>query len=84
MYQIYLESKIRWYNFDLSKIESNTEQWIINVTKWQINYEFKHLLNKLQLRDPDRYNKYLNEKNIEVNSIFKIINWDIEEWEKIN
>lgn len=84
LYQIYLESKNRWYNFDISKIELIKEEWIINVTKWQIKYEFKHLLSKLELRDLDRYNKYLKEKNIEINPIFKIINWDVEEWEKIN
>lgn len=84
LYQIYLEAKSRGYNFTLSKINKIDLAWIISVTKWQLDYEFSHLLSKLELRDNCKYRELLKEKNIESNSIFKIIDWEIEKWEIIN
>lgn len=84
LYQIYLEAKNRGYNFTLSKITSISPIWIINVTRWQLDYEFKHLLNKLEIRDNEKYKELKNEKNIEINSIFNIVEWWIEYWEIIN
>ena len=83
LYQIYLEAKNRGYNFTLSKITPISPIWIINVTRWQLDYEFKHLLNKLELRDNYKYEELKNEKNIETNSIFNIVEWWIENWEII-
>lgn len=84
LYQIYLEAKNRGYNFTLSKINKLKLEWIINVTRWQIEYEFSHLLSKIELRDSDRYKELKNVKNIENNSIFNIVEWWIEKWEIIN
>lgn len=84
LYQIYLEAKVRWYNFNAEKINHIDKIKIINVNSWQVEYEFKHLLNKLQKRDSERYNKFALLKNVEVNPIFDVIPWDIESWEILN
>ncbi len=84
LYQIYLEAKSRWYNFSADKIKHIEKSKIINVTSWQVKYEFNHLLNKLKTRDIERYNKLVWIKEIEVNSIFEIVPWDIEDWEIVN
>lgn len=83
LYQIYKEAKNRGYNFSLDKIKKIEDKEIINVTSKQIEYEFMHLLNKLKIRDIKKYEEIKNTNNIEINSIFKEIAWEIENWEKI-
>lgn len=51
------------------------------VTSGQIEFEFKHLLNKLKDRDIEIYQKIKFIKNIEINSIFTVVLGPIEEWE---
>lgn len=82
--QIYLEANNRWYSFDYKKLGLVNDEGIINVNEWQVIFEFKHLLNKLQKRDKNNFIKYSKIKNIEVNPIFNIIEWNIEKWEKGN
>lgn len=80
---ILLESKNRWYKFDWSKVKFNKDQRIINVTKWQIAFEFKHLLKKLKSRTPIKYKEIKDIKEIETHPTFKIIEWNIEKREII-
>lgn len=84
LYQIYLEAKSRWYNFSGDKIKYIDKHKIIKVTSWQVNYEFKHLLNKLEKRDLERFEKFMWINDIEVNPIFEIVLWEIEDWEIVN
>lgn len=81
--ELYIESKKRNYNFSFEKVgifKNNLEKLPIN--SGQIFYEFEHLLNKLKIRDLKKYNEIKNIKNIDCNNVFKIINGDIEFWEK--
>nr|WP_075859757.1 pyrimidine dimer DNA glycosylase/endonuclease V [Carboxydothermus pertinax] len=84
LYQVYLEAKSRGYNFDQSKIEVVNFLPPIPVTIGQIKYEFEHLLNKLIIRDKNRYSKIKNTTEISVNPVFKIIPGEVEGWEKMN
>lgn len=77
------EAKKRNYNFDESKLNFDEKKELIIVTKGQIEYEFKHLLNKLKVRDFKRYEKFKNLKNIEIHPMFKVIDGNIENWEII-
>ncbi|MCA9459178.1 MAG: hypothetical protein KC550_01375 [Nanoarchaeota archaeon] len=77
------EAKIRNYNFDKSKLNPYGKKEVIQVTKGQIKYEFKHLLNKLKIRDPKKYDIYKDLEDIEVHPMFKVIAGDIENWEII-
>jgi len=85
LYQIYLEASRRGYKFDLSKITPAEVEEKIPVTKGQVIYEFHHLLKKLEKRDKKKYEeiKNLNPDEIEVNPIFKIVEGEIEHWEKL-
>ncbi len=56
---------------------------MIEVTDGQIAYEYRLLLHKLKARDPTKYNRIKNIKDIEVNGIFKVIEGGICEWEKM-
>lgn len=71
-----------------------TEKPCLTVTKGQLEYEFKHLQSKLEKRCQDQFYKNLINNNcqerkdfafreIEVNSIFEIVDGGVEGWERI-
>ncbi|PID87713.1 MAG: DNA lyase [Bacteroidia bacterium] len=79
--EIYEEATRRNYKFNPAKIDFNFSPIKIPVHDKQIEYEFLHLLNKLKIRDPDRYKKLSNLKEIETANIFFKIKGEVEEWE---
>lgn len=83
------EAEERGYKFNKEKIKDVSYFGKeLTITKGQLEYEFEHLSRKLYKRD---YNQcYVNEmktkwrrENIEANPLFKVIEGDIESWEKI-
>lgn len=88
LYFVAQEGLKRGYKFDTSKLDlTKIIQNEIPVTTGQVIYEFKHLCKKLSIRDKKRYNLQCTEKvdigEIEVNSIFYIIDGGVEEWERV-
>jgi len=85
LFQIYLEAKRRGYSFDDSKIRDVNLQRVLTVTRGQLEYEFIHLMKKLEKRDRRKFEelKGLNPKDIEPNPIFRIVEGDVEPWEKL-
>ncbi len=79
---IWLESKKRNYNFDKSKFEKTKDIKKINVTQGQVHFEVNHLSNKLKIRDIELYNKMKLLNNFEIHPLFKLIEGEIEPWEK--
>lgn len=79
---IYKESKKRGYNFSKGKFSEETITKPIPVNSKQVEYEFTHLKNKLEKRDLTRYKDISKITETEVSHIFKIIDGEIEEWEK--
>lgn len=79
---VFAEAVRRNYNFDRDKINWSYKKSIITVTTGQMKYETEHLLNKLRTRDPERYIKLLNSDTFQPNPIFKIVEGDIESWER--
>jgi len=79
---VWLEAEKRNYSFDKRKFIEiiNIEQ--INVTIGQINYERKHLLNKLKLRDEEKYDEIIKIIDFKTHPLFNLIEGDIEPWEK--
>ncbi len=82
IYYVFLESKKRKFSFNEDKFLF-TQKIKINITEKQLEYEFKHLLKKLKTRDPGRYTKLFNNKNILPHPIFQTIPGEIENWENI-
>ncbi len=78
---VYNEAKNREYKFDIKKFQKIKLNKKINITTEQIEYEINHLIKKIQKRAPHELNRI--EKYIKANPIFKIINGEIESWEKI-
>ncbi len=77
------EALKRGYKFDKSKIMSKVTQEKIPVTAGQIDYEFQHLLKKLQKRDMELYEQFKTLEDIEVNPLFFKIEGEVESWEII-
>jgi hypothetical protein len=80
---IWKDAVRRSYKFDKTKIGKGFTKKKIKITKGQIEYEFKHLKNKLKRRDPIKYKELIKIKMIEQNPLFAVIKGKIEEWEKI-
>ena len=77
---IYREAKNRDYNFDLNKFKKIKLYKKIEISNKQLQYEFEHLFKKVEKRAPKESKKI--EKDIEANPMFKIVNGEIEKWEK--
>jgi hypothetical protein len=78
------EADSRSYNFNRGKIAQKTECSRIPVTKGQIDYEFKHLLSKLKVRDQSRYEELKAVKKVKAHPLFTQVTGGIEEWEVIH
>lgn len=79
--EVYKEATARNYRFDKSKIDDHFQPVKMSVTKGQLAYEKKHLLQKLEIRDRNRFEQLLHLKKIEPFPLFKITEGDIEDWE---
>lgn len=81
--EIFAEASHRKYNFSKEKIDWSFQSSQITVTKGQFDYEVQHLLKKLALRDPKKYQEIKNNKDYETHSLFKIVPGEIESWEVV-
>ncbi len=75
------ESLKRGYHFNKKKINWNITNVSLPVTEGQIQYEKKHLLKKLEIRDQERFHKLSQETEIELHPLFYEVEGEIEEWE---
>lgn len=77
------EADSRGYQFDKCKISDKQFEEKIPVTAGQLEYEFTHLLNKLETRDPDRYRRLYGTQEIELHPLFEKVAGKVEDWEVI-
>lgn len=79
------EATRRGYNFDGSKIIiSEKIKTRLPVNSDQVEYEFQHLLQKLERRAPDLHLSLKSIKNIKIHPLFKVQKGSIEGWEIVN
>jgi hypothetical protein len=81
---VYMEAEKRAFRFDRTKIDWQFSSIELKVTQGQMEFEKKHLLKKLKIRDLSRFNKLLEETEILPHPLFHVIEGEIEEWEKID
>ncbi len=82
--EIYSESADRNYKFDRQKINWHFKRSMLTVTSGQLKYEVSHLLSKLKIRDINRYNELKAKLTIDTHPLFRLVDGDIESWEKIS
>jgi Pyrimidine dimer DNA glycosylase len=75
------EADKRGYNFNRSKITDEVFNDKIPVTSGQIEYEFRHLLGKLEKRNPALYEQLRMVKEIELHPLLLRIKGNVEDWE---
>jgi hypothetical protein len=83
---IYTEAVLRQYHFDKTRISTFSRKCPpIPVSSGQINFEWTHLKNKLEKRNPEFYNKLnkLQVKDILPHPLFTIIPGPPASWEKV-
>jgi hypothetical protein len=80
---IWKEAEKRCYRFDKRKVGRGFTPKRMEVTRGQLEYEFRHLKNKLKTRDPAKYRKLLGVKRVEAHPIFVVKKGPVESWEKI-
>ena len=79
---VYQEAERRGYRFKRDKIDWNFEEVMLIVTKGQIEYEKKHLLSKLKTRSPQIYKEIINIEKFIPHPMFRIVEGEVENWEK--
>lgn len=79
---IYIESVVRGYSFNKSKIISARKPIAIKVASGQMNYEWLHLMSKLKKRSPAVYEKWHECTTIEPHPLFEVQPGEIEQWER--
>ena len=80
---VYKEAENRNYNFDREKINWKFKKAKLKVTQGQMDYEIKHLKQKLKTRDPKKYNELKFLKLFASHPLFKIVKGEVEDWEKV-
>lgn len=81
LYEVYHEAERRNYRFDKSKIDNNFQPVKMAVTSGQLEYEMKHLLKKLAVRDQVRFEQLRCLKTIDPVALFQVKDGDVEYWE---
>lgn len=75
------EADKRGYHFNRSKIVNKRINNKMPVNRGQLDYEFKHLLAKLKIRDPDLFQQLKGVDTIKVHPLFRKKSGPIEDWE---
>lgn len=81
---IYDEACSRGYSFNKNKIGLLKHIPSIAVTNKQLEYEFLHLLKKLTKRNPQFHKKIIKTEFPIAHPLFKVVDGEIEPWEKIS
>jgi hypothetical protein len=80
--QVHTESLRRGYNFDKSKVGPTLASLTpITATTGQLEYEWGHLLRKLEDRSPEVYSK-IRKLKARANPLFRVTPGPIADWEK--
>jgi hypothetical protein len=79
---VYNEAQARNYNFDKKKTGIFKHNPLIPVNTGQVNYEFDHLMKKLNIRDHQRYLSLRDIKEPDLHPLFTKSEGGIEIWEK--
>jgi hypothetical protein len=80
---VFEESRSRGYNFNDAKLHPNDRELTpIEETVGQLRFEWRHLLNKLSVRDSQRYHRILAIADPVPAPVFRIVGGGVRDWEK--
>lgn len=80
------EAKKRSYRFDATKLPPEPQRVDqIEESNGQLNYEWQHLLRKLEVREPETYQSLIaNNIKPEAHPAFTMNDGEIREWERVS
>lgn len=78
---VYEEAVERGYRFNETKFNTSSTNCRLSVTSGQMEYERQHLLDKLKIRDPERYRQLIKVPHLEAHPLFQVVEGSIEKWE---
>lgn len=78
---VYAEAAARGYTFDKSKIQIAAEPTTLVVTTGQLDYEWAHLMSKLETRNPALHRKWREITTPAPHPMFEVRAGPIESWE---
>lgn len=81
---VHAEAVARGYAFDHSKIGRARMHEPILVTTGQVEYEWRHLLQKLAVRNPALHEQWRGISAPQCHPIFRLQPGPIESWERVN
>lgn len=79
---VHTEALVRGYSFDESKIKPSQAPAALTVTAGQLEFEWKHLLAKLEVRNPELYRSSLVVELPEAHPLFSMRSGGVEPWER--
>lgn len=78
------EAEARGYRFQRDKIIHPRGSEQIDITDGQLAYEFQHLLNKLKVRDPERFERFQSVSDIRLHPMCVAIVGGVADWEVVS
>ncbi|HMW17219.1 MAG TPA: pyrimidine dimer DNA glycosylase/endonuclease V [Accumulibacter sp.] len=79
---VHAESLSRGYAFDVRKIEPSSRSTGMAVSSGQIDYEWRHLLDKLAVRSPEWHQRWSSEVSPQCHPLFRVQTGEVESWER--
>ena len=79
---VWTEAEKRNFSFDRKKFAEVHEIEQLTVSVGQIDFEKGHLLNKLKIRDKQKYSEIAGLHKLDTHPLFYTIEGDIEAWER--
>ncbi len=79
---VHVESVARGYRFASGRIGRGRAESRIPVTRGQLEFEWRHLMTKLRVRDPERHARLVPMKVPRPHPLFRIVPGDVAPWER--
>ena len=79
---VHAESAARGYRFDGCRIARRRTSRRIEVLQGQLDFEWRHLMDKLSRRAPQRHEELLAEKSPLPHPLFRVVPGGIADWER--
>ena len=79
---VHREAMNRGYRFAAEKIGRSRATGQLTVTRGQMEFEWRHLMEKLKTRDPEWQARLATVKTPQPHPLFRVVPGDVAQWEK--
>lgn len=79
---VLLEAERRGYSFDKTKVGPIRAPITLTATVGQLQYEWRHLLGKLERRSPRLHRQWIGARSLQPHPIFRVTAGEVEAWER--